>query len=108
MNVTASGLRADVAFANWVTSNYATEKCLDYDYDKRVSRLRNVSWTTNESKNGEKQRLYVKCTELGTLPTSVNGDTLFGRAIAQDYYYNLCNDVFGIKLVIKIITIYFI
>lgn len=99
MNIAESGLRADVAFAKWVTSNYATEKCLDYDYDKRVNRLKNISWTTDEALSGEKQKLYMRCTQLGTFPTSVNGDTLFGRAIAQDYYYNLCNDLFGSKYV---------
>lgn len=95
MNV--SELSSHVAFANWVTTTYASEQCLDYDYDKRVNRLRNASWATNEGQSGEKQILYLQCTQLGTLPTSVNGDTLFGRTIAQDYYYSLCRDVFGVK-----------
>lgn len=97
MNITESGQRADVAFATWVTTNYAVEKCLDYNYDKRINRLRNTSWITNEGFSIEKQKLYMQCTQLGTFPTSVNGDTLFGRSIAQDYYYNLCNDLFGNK-----------
>lgn len=95
MNV--SVVPSHVAFAKWVTATYATEKCLDFDYDKRVNRLRNVSWDTNEGQSGEKQRLYLQCTQLGTMPTTVNGDTLFGRTIAQNYYYSLCRDVFGVK-----------
>lgn len=97
MSLTETGLQEDVAFANWVTLNYAKEKCLDHDYYKRVNRLRNSNWTINEAVKGEKQKLYMQCTQLGTFPISDNGDTLFGRTISWVYYYNLCTDAFGFR-----------
>lgn len=39
-----------------------------------------------------RQNLYLKCTQLAHHATTVNGDTLFARTIAQDFYRLVCQD----------------
>lgn len=91
------GSPKDLTFANWVTTHYGFGECLDYDYVSRIDKLSNTSLSSPAIISGERQRLYLQCTQLGTHPTSVNGETMFGRWVAQDYYYYMCGDVFGIE-----------
>lgn len=38
---------------------------------------------------------YLRCSQLGLFPTSVNARSAFGTGIGQDLYFRACNDIFG-------------
>lgn len=37
---------------------------------------------------------YQRCNQMGLFPTTVNGQTLFGRLIQQEFYFLFCTRAF--------------
>lgn len=98
-------------FGKWVRTHYAADHCLDYDYLSVLNQIGYINWESPMVVNGgndfdvyfcisglnfsvfsARQNLYLKCTQLAHHATTVNGDTLFARTIAQDFYRLVCQD----------------
>lgn len=92
MDTTVANDTALNLFGKWVTKHYANDLCLDYDYLKVLYDISYINWDSPMVANGARQNLYLKCTQLAQHATTVNGDTIFARTIAQDYYRLLCQD----------------
>lgn len=93
------------AFGRWVRHVYTDQSCFDLDYVARQWQSQQVEWefvdefAWNSSFDRSfpfdiRPQWYQKCTQLGLFPTTVNGQTLFGRLIQQEYYYLFCSRAF--------------
>lgn len=86
---------AFTSFATWIRYVFGDSQCYDISYFTRLPALRDITWGSNATRLvGDRQHLYYQCTQLGNFPVNVNGNTLFGRVISQDFYYEGCEDLF--------------
>lgn len=46
-------------------------------------------------KNGERQRLYQQCSQLGNFHSFASELQPFGHRCSDEFYYRYCSDVFG-------------
>ena len=70
------------------------EKCLDYQYDKMIDSLRNVSWDS-EAAEGGRQWTYQTCTEFGFYQTSSYEPHIFGDQFPISFFIQQCEDIYG-------------
>ncbi|XP_063920560.1 putative serine protease K12H4.7 isoform X2 [Zophobas morio] len=70
------------------------EKCMDYQYEKMIDSLRNVSWDSEEDE-GDRQWMYQLCTEFGFFTTSSNESHIFGDKFPTSFFIQQCKDIFG-------------
>ncbi|XP_044268918.1 putative serine protease K12H4.7 [Tribolium madens] len=83
-----------LAKVNEVLLNAYDQKCLDYNYDKMINNLRNVSWDSEASEGG-RQWTYQTCTEFGFYQTSDYEPQIFSDQFSVDFFIQQCTDIFG-------------
>lgn len=94
------------AFARWVRHVYTNEICLDLSFYSRTNEAAAESWDDIAMLNWEsplnvaypmlsRPEFYLRCTQLGLFPTTVNSVSLFGTTIGQDLYFEGCRDAFN-------------
>ncbi|XP_022658544.1 putative serine protease K12H4.7 [Varroa jacobsoni] len=69
------------------------ETCLDYDYDKFVRSMRNVSYDARSGEGG-RQWMYQTCVEFGFFQSSDAKDQPFGQQFPVQLFIQQCRDIF--------------
>ena len=85
-------------FHSYVQDFIDPEFCLD-NYDASVDFYRETSWDSDAARSSNRQWFYQTCSEYGWYQTSNSEDQPFGSSFPVDLYVQLCNDVYGEKLV---------
>ncbi|OQR76365.1 putative serine protease K12H4.7-like [Tropilaelaps mercedesae] len=69
------------------------QSCLDYDYDKFVRNMRNVSFDSTAAEGG-RQWIYQTCVEFGFFQSSSSKDQPFGNQFPVELFVQQCRDIF--------------
>lgn len=102
----SAGITETEALARWVRHVFFGEFCLDVSFNFRaieVSRtswedIFDLSWTQGLSIAYpfiSRPLFYLRCTQLGLFPTSVNARSSFGNTVGQDMWFHGCSNAFG-------------
>lgn len=105
-DLNSAGITEADALARWVRHVFTGEFCLDVSFDFRAFEtsltswddIFGLSWTQNLSISYpfvSRPLFYLRCTQLGLFPTSVNARSSFGNAVGQDMWYEGCKAAFG-------------
>lgn len=105
-DLNSTGISETDALARWVQHVFTGEFCLDVSFDFRAFEasltswedIFDLSWTQGLSIAYpfiSRPLFYLRCTQLGLFPTSVNARSSFGHAIGQDVWFYGCNEAFG-------------
>lgn len=105
-DLNATDVTETEAMARWVRHVFTGEFCLDVSFDFRAfeasltdwDNIFALSWTQGLSIAYpfiSRPLFYLRCTQLGLFPTSVNARSSFGNAIGQDLWFVGCNAAFG-------------
>lgn len=93
------------SLGRWIEHVFTPSICLDLSFESRVfessyfTNWSDISWLAWEPLNVaypsvSRSQIYLSCTELGLFPTNVNADSIFGRSVAQDFYFHGCSEIF--------------
>lgn len=88
------------AFANWFVDDlHRYFQCLNYNNSAIVSLYLDEEWDSISTIAGRRQDFWLQCSQLGRFPTSRSQDQPFGQRFQIGFFNQLCQDVFGDKLV---------
>lgn len=71
------------------------DQCHDINYNMTVKLARDIQLNSLFMKNGERQRLYQTCSQLGNFHSFSSEQQPFGHRCTDEFYHQYCSDVFG-------------
>ncbi|KAF7490169.1 Putative serine protease K12H4.7 [Sarcoptes scabiei] len=83
-----------LAEVNQILMKVYETKCLDYKYEKFISKMKVVEFNQTEFP-GARQWTYQTCTEFGFFQTSDAAGQPFGNYFPLNFYTQQCIDIFG-------------
>jgi len=85
------------AFARWFVDDFSSDReCLDYNH---LPFYQNVSWDSISTTNGRRQKLWLRCTQIGQFPVANEGEGHpFGWRFDVDFFEHWCAQAFDPEL----------
>jgi hypothetical protein len=69
--------------------------CVEYSLEKIVNYLRDTSWESPASLNGDRQFEWQRCNQLGWVKGSSTPKVPFGNRISSKFHAEVCKRTFG-------------
>jgi thymus-specific serine protease len=87
-------------FSRWYTGVlYPNIDCFDFQYSTYVSTYTDREWDSIATIDGRRQRMWMRCTQLGIFPVSAGGEGHpFGSRFEIDFFRRRCADIFDNEL----------
>jgi thymus-specific serine protease len=83
--------------ARWFTRDvYPNVDCLDMSNEKVISMYADAEWDSISTIDGRRQRLWLKCTQIGNFPVTDGGsDHPYGTRFEINFFKRWCSEAFG-------------
>ncbi|XP_065075860.1 thymus-specific serine protease-like [Ochlerotatus camptorhynchus] len=82
------------ALGSWLTSRFPEADCLAMDVESIVEHYDVTDWHDAMVKSGDRQWLFLRCTELGWPLTSDSSDQPFGFRFSTNLFHQVCQRLF--------------
>lgn len=79
----------------YVWKRLLVDRCLDLSYNHTVRLAKEIQSDSLFMRNGERQRIYQTCSQLGSLHSFSSARQPFGHMCTDQFYHQYCTDVFG-------------
>ncbi|KAG5671034.1 hypothetical protein PVAND_001252 [Polypedilum vanderplanki] len=86
-------------FARWYIDDLQPNRdCFDYSNDAVTAQYTDPTWDSISTIDGRRQKLWLRCTQLGAFTTSEEGsDHPYGRRFDIRFFRRWCADAFGFE-----------